>query len=382
MRVRRITWILILVAVAAIAARRFGKIVIPVTDFCSFWIAGHRLLDRLNPYDAAYALQVERALGFTEAKPLVMRNPPWALWATLPLGMLDYASAWIFWTCCLILSLAISARLLWTMYGGSQQWRWVTVAVTFGYAPVLACLAVGQTAPFVLLGLTLFLYLQDRHQFWAGFVLLLAAFKPQLAFLFWITLALWCVHRQEWKRMAGVIVGISSAMLIALCFDGHVAGEYWSMLRGESLATQFIPTLGGLLRQRFGYAWLQVLPSIAGVVWAVIHYLRHRRSWNWKEQLPILLLASMLLTPYAWLVDEVVVLLPLVGAAAALATTRRGTKLLVLFGIVNAGIVVALTLGVRVVSPYYTWTIWAWIVFYGAAMSRSVGETKATQAHT
>lgn len=378
MRVRRITWILILVAVAAIAAGRFGKIVIPVTDFCSFWIAGHRLLHRLNPYDAAYALQVERALGFAEAKPLVMRNPPLALWATLPLGMLDYASAWIFWTCCLILSLAISARLLWAMYGGSQQQRWVALAVTFGFAPALACLTVGQTAPFVLLGLTFFLYLQDRHEFWSGFVLLLAAFKPQLAFLFWITLALWCVYRQKWKQMAGVIVGIASAMLIVLCFDGRVAGEYWSMLRGESLATQFIPTFGGLLRQRFGYAWLQVLPAIAGVVWTVVHYVRHRHSWSWKEQLPILLLASMLLTPYAWLVDEPVILLPLVGASAALATTRRGTKLLVLFAIVNAGIVIALALGVRVVSPYYTWTIWVWIVFYAAAYmqcKRSSGPT-------
>jgi hypothetical protein len=45
--------------------------------------------------------------------------------------------------------------------------------------------------------------------------------------------------------------------------------------------------------------------------------------------------------------------------------------LTVVFLLLNAAIIVALILGVLVVSPYYFWTMWAWILFYLAGRSNA-----------
>lgn len=347
------------------------KAALPVTDFTSFWIAGHSLLEHRNPYDVAHAQQIERFMGFTQSKPFVMRNPPWALWITLPLGLFDYSSAWFLWTFCLVAFVAVATNLLWTVYGGSNNRRWIAAVLGFVFAPTLACISVGQTAPIVLLGLALFLFLQSTHEFWAGFALLAAAFKPHLAFLYWLTLVLWSVQHKKWKLVAGAISSIALAMAIALLFDRDAVREYRTMLLEQSLQTQFIPTLGGILREVFGSPWLQILPATIGIAATPAYYFIKRHSWCWKRQLPVLLLASMLLSPYAWLVDEVMVLLALVAAAAMLSANRFTAMLTVVFLLLNAAIIVALFLGVLVVSPYYFWTMWAWILFYLAGRSNA-----------
>lgn len=344
---------------------------LPVTDFTSFWIAGHRLLEHGNPYDVAHAQQVERSMGFTQIRPFVMRNPPWALWITLPLGLFGYSSAWFLWTICLVAFVAVATNLLWTVYGGSNERRWIAAVLGFVFAPTLACISVGQTAPVVLLGLALFISLQSTHEFWAGFALLAAAFKPHLVFLFWIALVLWSVQHRRWKLVAGAISSIALATAIALLFDRNAVREYRMMWLEQSLRTQFIPTLGGILRQVFGSPWLQILPAIIGCAAAPAYYYLKRRDWCWKRQLPLLLLASMLLTPYAWLVDEVTVLLALIAAAATLAANRFTDMLTVVFLLLNASIILSLSLGFLVVSPYYFWTTWVWILFYVAAKNNA-----------
>ncbi len=376
----RVAAIVILLIAISASAVLWHNTAVSVSDFTSFWIAGHQLLEHQNPYDANHALQVERAMAFTGTKPLVMRNPPWTLWITLPLGVLSHSVAWLLWTTCLVLMLAVAAQLLWAVYAGKKRRGAPALLLTFVFAPTLACVSVGQTAPFVLLGLALFLYLHSRHEFWAGFALLGAAFKPQLAFLFWLALAFWSLQYKKWRLIAGAITGLAVATAIALWLDRSVVHEYWTMLLAESLQTQFIPTLGGLLRHALGPAWLQIVPAAIGIVGIAWYYSRHRLSWDWKEQLPIVLLASMLLTPYAWLVDEVVLLLALIAAAAVIWETRLARQFATLFVIVNAAIVVALTLGVRVVSPYYFWTTWVWIAFYVVAIAQDARRKQHVEA--
>ena len=48
-------------------------------DYISYWAAGQLLVRHANPYDADVVFRLEKAAGFTEPHPLVMRNPPHAL---------------------------------------------------------------------------------------------------------------------------------------------------------------------------------------------------------------------------------------------------------------------------------------------------------------
>jgi hypothetical protein len=45
--------------------------------------------------------------------------------------------------------------------------------------------------------------------------------------------------------------------------------------------------------------------------------------------------------------------------------------LTVVFLLLNASIILSLSLGFLVVSPYYFWTTWVWILFYVAAKTNA-----------
>jgi len=74
---------------------------------------------------------------------------------------------------------------------------------------------------------------------------------------------------------------------------------------------------GGVLREIFGmqYGWLQFVPTAAGMAWLPIHWRRHRRNWDWMEQTPLLIMASLALAPYNWAHDFVLALPAVIAVA-------------------------------------------------------------------
>jgi hypothetical protein len=74
-------------------------------DSIAYWTAGRLLLHRQNPYDAGTVLRLEQEQGYTDAKPLVLRTPPWSLFVVLPLGLVGAFWAWVAYgsLCCSLL---------------------------------------------------------------------------------------------------------------------------------------------------------------------------------------------------------------------------------------------------------------------------------------
>jgi hypothetical protein len=240
--------------------------------------------------------------------------------------------------------------------------------------------SVGQLGPIVLLGTALLLSLQTRQEFWAGTSLVLIAVKPQLTFLFVAALLFWSIERKRWTLIAGVMIGFGAAIAIALAADASVFSQYWDKLLSDAVSVQFIPTLGGALRRVFGPAWLQLLPMAMGILWLLLHYRSHHEHWDWHEQAPILLLASVLCTPYAFLIDEVVLLPVFLHAAARMRKT--GPHRWILGGAylaLNALIFGMLVSGLRVVSLSYVWTPATWLLLYLVAR-RGAAESKVRAA--
>jgi hypothetical protein len=174
--------------------------------------------------------------------------------------------------------------------------------------------------------------------------------------------------------------GFGAAIAIALAADASVFSQYWDKLLSDAVSVQFIPTLGGALRRVFGPAWLQLLPMAMGILWLLLHYRSHHEHWDWHEQAPILLLASVLCTPYAFLIDEVVLLPVFLHAAARMRKT--GPHRWILGGAylaLNALIFGMLVSGLRVVSLSYVWTPATWLLLYLVAR-RGAAESKVRAA--
>ncbi len=86
-------------------------------DFIAFWAAGHVLLRHASPYEAAAVLTLEKSAGYSDARILLVRNPPYALWPSILAGLLSPVKAAAFWILLIVSSIVVSIRMLWTIHG-------------------------------------------------------------------------------------------------------------------------------------------------------------------------------------------------------------------------------------------------------------------------
>jgi hypothetical protein len=129
------------------------------------------------------------------------------------------------------------------------------------------------------------------------------------------------------------------------------------------------PTIGSYLR----YFWLgtdkfwpQFLPSVLGGVWFIFYWYRHHAAWNWKTDLPVILLVSQLTSPYSWTYD-LVILVPAILVAVIWMTAdwKRWLTLLlaVIFLCINT---LDLLLHMKFDDFWFIWmvpTLFLWFLF-------------------
>jgi len=99
--------------------------------------------------------------------------------------------------------------------------------------------------------------------------------------------------------------------------------------------------------------WLQVVPQVIGLVWVAVYWYRRRDHWDWREELPLLVLVSLLTTPYgAWPFDLVVLLLPVIEIAARARQASR-PQLTIIIAVYLAIQLPAMAMSVAGVDPFY-----------------------------
>jgi hypothetical protein len=350
------------VAIGALALASYsGAVPAAHKDFISYWAAGQLLVHHANPYDSAAVLQLEKAEGFPYAEPLIMRNPPYSLVLALPLGLFRSQTALVIWSVAIVAALMVSVRLLWSLYGHPQNRIHMLVYV---FVPVLASMQLGQTSPFLFLGLILFLYFHERKPFWSGVALPLLFIKPHLLLVFGLVLAAWIWKRRAWPILGGAAVSLAASMCIVVWCDPHVWSHFVPVLRGASNEVVLIPTVSSLVRHWVfrNAAWAQYLPAFIASFWAVWYYRKHRDRWDWMIHGAPLLLVSLWAAPYSWLCDEVL-------AAPALLRTLylsgHRKRLLIVLALLNGfAFVVRFFFDIPLSSGIFVWTTSAWLLCY------------------
>jgi hypothetical protein len=286
----------------------------PPDDFVEYWAAARLALTGGNPYDGAQLLPLERAAGRDTDEPVMMWNPPWALAVVLPLGTLPARPAQFFWLAANLLAAGWCGCRLWGRYGDSAR-RGLGWPAALLFVPTLFALQSGQIGPVLLLGAVLFLEAERRGRpALAGAATVLLAVKPHLAYLVWVAIV--CdslARRRVTMPLGGAAAGVL-ATAVALAFDPQVLAQYADAMGNRPPEQWVSPTLGTVLRLLFGEGrfGLQFVPVVAGLAWFAWHWRRAGRTWDWPDQLPLLLLVSFVTAPYgAWPFD-LVLLLPAV----------------------------------------------------------------------
>jgi hypothetical protein len=304
--------------------------VLGTTDFQEYWAAGRLNAAGENPYSPERMLALQKEAGSAKPEPVMMYNPPWLLPLVMPFGLLPYGPGRALWLALNLAVIMVCCDRLWRLYGGGDRERWLAWLLGLTFFPTLCALQMGQITPLMLAGVLGFLEEVRRGRDGrAGAWLALTLLKPHVVYLPGLALLLWCRDRRRWGVPATALLTAGGATAAALTFNPHAVTQFWHVLVHRPPAECLSPSLGAALRLAFGmeHFWLQFLPPLLGVLWLVPYWGAHRKTWDWAEGTPLLLLTSLLTSAYgAWAFD-LVVLLPAVMQAAIWAYRAGGARL-------------------------------------------------------
>jgi hypothetical protein len=341
-------------------------------DFVVYWATGQQLAHHGNPYDVNTMMKTEQDAGLpAQYGVLFMRNPPWALPITLPLGLIGVKVGALLWSLVLLACLWASVQMMWTLHGRPSR---LLNFLGYSFAPALLCLIVGQTSLFALLGLVLFLKLQCERPFWAGASLWLCALKPHLFLAFGVVVLAWVLTRGLYKVVLGAVTALAISCAAAWLIDRTAWADYAHMMRTYGIEREFIPCWSVVLRlwTKPGALWIQYLLPAMGCGWALAYFWKRRHGWDWLRESGVLMTVSIVAAPYCWVFDQAVAIPALLQGAYY----TRSRVLLTALALASVGIEAAMVSGIRITSAFYLWTAPAWLVWYLLARA-TAGEARA-----
>ncbi len=330
---------LAIATVFAVAATRPDLLRTPhtvrVEDFGAYWTGTKVDLAGGNAYDGANLLPLQRQIEPDRTEPVAAWSPPWTFAAFAPLAPLDFAPARWLWRFLQMGTVFAAVTALWQAYRGpADRLIWVWAAALLWY-PTLQTLGLGQHSNLVLAGVAGWLACQSAGRpFVAGAFLALVLVKPQNVYLLGLIVAVWIVHRREWRFAAGAVAGTVAFTLATLALNPTVFQDYLAALATRPPSYTLPPTVGMLLRILFGESrfWLMFIPPVVGVVWGLWYYVHNRRAWDWLERAPVIILVSCFTSPYGWMYDQILFLVPLVAILAG-AADRPGAAVRVVVAV-------------------------------------------------
>jgi hypothetical protein len=348
-----------------------------VTDFVDYWAASRLLIDGRNPFSYGDVLELQRSAGYTESSPMLLWYPPWTLSFILPFGAMDYGLSHFLWLTLHVFFLLLSAQKLWAIYDLGARKSYLPWLAIFTFVPTWMVLIMGNIAPLILLGIIGFLHFEKRNQlFFAGVSTTLISVKPHLLYLFWIGLILWMWRHRRWRVAFGAITAGLVVAVIPVILDPWVYYEFIQMYRFPGRSTPLelpAPSLGSLLTLYVphGKVPIQFLPPLLGALWFIWHWTRYKDRWDWSEQMPMILMVSLTMSPYAWTYDQVI-LLPAIIQALAIVRDKMAPWYKNPFVLLYCGINLAYFISKLFVTTdiYYFWLAPAFLLTYVGVTGR------------
>ena len=338
-------------------------------DFIEYWSASRILMAGGNPYSPAELLSMEQQGVPSLEQPKILYNPPWMIPIVLIFGLISYPISQLAWLLIFIALLLFCAQQLWRFYQGSPQKKWLAWIAVFVFAPTISVLEKGQITPLLLLGITGFIYFSEfrRNDWAAGACLALVSIKPQLIYLFWIAVLFWVIQQRRWFILLGTAGTILILTLITMIFNPSVMQQYFSAMQTYQISEWATPTIGSYLRffwlgtDKF---WLQFLPAFFGGLWLIYYWYKHQQSWRWVKDLPIVLLVSLLTSPYAWTYDQVILVPAVIQATIWLLNARNRWSTLLLASLYLGINILNLGLHMRLSDFWFVWMVPVLLIWY------------------
>lgn len=371
-----VTSVAILVAFPFPLPARLGAI-----DFRPYWTASFLCAHGQDFSNPSIVDKAERELtDWREPFTMYAWFGPTGVLMLLPYTLFPFSRATYYWLLTNIAIVFFSALLIWR---GTTSHPWIPLAAAFGFSMTLLSLIFGQVNTLVVLGLALFLYFSglSRNPA-AGASLALTTVKPHLVILTLPLLLCDIVRRKEWRIFTGflgTLVGCALAMF--LCYPAWPS-SYWRLLAFGLNTVRGTPTVSGLLMVAGEHTWGKWI-WVAGLLIAIAIWWKRGKTWERRTLIDASVLAGVMIAPFGWSYDQIVLLFPLLRllgwvADGSLARTDAISVTLVLL-IINA-----ITFYQRILTTNEVWFFWVPLVVamvYTFAWQRRQAKLPALQSN-
>jgi hypothetical protein len=340
-----------------------------VDDYVEYWAAGRLNLSGANPYSPEALVPLENQAGRFFQVPVMMWNPPYTLAIAMPLAWLPYPVSRLVWLILNVALLTLGAEWTWRVYGGPPRYRWLAWLLCLVFFSSLNALGSGQIAILLFAGVAGFLYYQREGKPWqAGMLAALTVVKPHLLYLFWIALILWSWRRRRWTELVAATGVVLAGTAVAMAFNPSVVGQYIQGALHDAPIWWHTPTLGGALRGLLGpeKSWLQFAPMLLGTGWLLARWRGSRGNWCWPDEMPLLLVVSVITAAYGWTFDQVVLLVMILSSVHLLSESSARIPAIALMVAGIAINFVALGLRRAFTDAGFWWLAPSWLVWYMA----------------
>lgn len=295
-------------------------------DFFAFWQAGYMVLTGRYIYSSTswlgtrLSFRVTWLLDDTSLYPLPLAS----LFA--PLGAIHPERAFVLWIWLSAVMLLIAVALLMTAFG--RRYCHYIAPVAFGvllFRPLFSL--PGQLGALLLVALVASAALFHRRRDLAGGALFsIIALKPSLGLPLIVLFSFYLLVNRRYRAIGGVALMLGLLLTLSLAASPHWLSDYASVLQGKNSQTfGYAPTLWGLVSMgcSFDRACTMRGGSIGVGVVLVLYALLVMR---FKDQpathaMGLATATTLLVTPYLWPYDQILLTLPISLTAARLAVS-------------------------------------------------------------
>jgi hypothetical protein len=300
-------------------------------DFFTFWLAGHLAATGGNPYGTEQWVNSYRQFEMDVIPNHTFLYPlPLAI-LLAPLGLLPMHTAYIIWVTLLQWMILVALCILLNL-GPVGHFKFLPplLAGLIIFRPTVLTLVQGQMSGVFLLVLVLTMLLMEKdHWALSGALLSLIALKPNIGLPIGILLLVWLVSNKKFASLLGLLVGGLVLLIIGLLQNPLWLVHYWGIGSGKLVETfGGSPTVWGLAALVFGRHSSYVLISgglvasllVGGIIWLLVRL----RGLSPMAAFALAVTVTLLVTPYTWTYDQLLLLIPIAFITFALGEHRHG----------------------------------------------------------
>jgi len=300
----------------------------PNSDFFTFWLSGRLFSLGENPYNSQVWIAGHYQFGASWIPNATFIYPMPVSLLFAPLGLLPLYQAFVVWN---ILSqfMIFSAVLLLLMANSNQPLKHFIVPLFAGiivFRPIIPTLFNGQLSGLLLLVVAAIIYLWKKGKWRQGAVLMaVLALKPNLGVPIIGLLSIYLILQKQISSLITLMISGVFLVFVGLIQNPNWVIEFWNAGNTKLSQTFGIsPTIWGISGYFCNYArnctiTYGIFASILFIIGYLYLLIKKRDILSPSLAVGLAVTITLLLTPYTWTYDQLLLVAPIVTLVLLLA---------------------------------------------------------------